>query len=217
MKTRMDARSVEKIYSAYSGIYDHIFRGVVEPRIEEAIRIMDLKPGDHVLEVGVGTGLSLPYYPRHCTVTGIDLSGKMIAQARKKVKNLGLDNVTLKVMNAEGMGFPGETFDHVFAAFVITTVPDPIKVLREMIRVVRKRGQVILLNHFRSSNSIIGKVEDLLSPMFARLGWRTDVKVDDILRGTPLRIVSVSRIKGFDLWKIYTLSKDGLHHSPASP
>ncbi len=213
----METKRVEKIYSTYAGVYDFVFGGVLEPRISEAVRAMNIKKGDHVLEVGVGTGLSLPYYPYHCTVTGIDLSRKMIEKAKKKAASLNLDHVSLRVMNAEQLEFPDDTFHHVFAAFVITTVPEPRKVLSEMTRVVKRGGQVVLLNHFRSPHPFIGKIEDFLSPFFSRLGWRTDVRFEAISQGTPLEVVSVCKFKKRDPWKIvFMKSKINAHIPPGS-
>jgi len=204
----MDRRRVEKIYSAYSGIYDLIFGGVLEPRIVEGIRAMGVKKGDRVLEVGVGTGLSLSHYPHNCEVIGVDLSKKMIEKAQKKKRALALDHVFLNVMNAEHLGFPDESFDHVFAAFVITTTPDPRKILSEIARVVKKGGQVVLLNHFMNSHPLVGKIEGFINPIFTRLGWRTDVILDHLLEDVPLHVVSVCKFRKIDPWKIFFLSKE---------
>lgn len=204
----MDAHRVERIYSLYSGVYDLIFGGVLKPRIGETIQAMGIKEGDRVLEVGVGTGLSLPYYPRHCTVTGIDLSRKMILKASEKAKSLNLSHISLKVMNAESLSFQDEAFDHVFAAFVITTVPNPRRVLSEMARVLKKGARIVLVNHFRSAHPFIGRMEDLLSPLFIRLGWRTDLCIDDILDASSLTVSSVCKVNRLDPWKIFFLEKN---------
>src|SRR5690625_5194779 len=121
-----------------------------------------------ILEVGVGTGINLRFYPEHVHVTGIDFSPKMLARARRKLKDAQA-TVTLKEMNIERMDFADNTFDAVVSTCVFCSVPNPIQVLKEIRRVVKKEGKVMMLEHMRSENVMFGKMLDLLNPLTVRL------------------------------------------------
>jgi Methylase involved in ubiquinone/menaquinone biosynthesis len=122
-----------------------------------------------VLEVGIGTGRNLKHYPLSCSVTGIDNSKGMLEKAREKAK--GMKNVTLLLMDAEHLEFPNNGFDYVVTTFVLCTIPDPLKALREIRRVLRPSGELIALEHMQSSDPFIAQLEDLINPfMFFLLG-----------------------------------------------
>ena len=122
-----------------------------------------------ILEVGVGTGRNLKYYPSHCSVTGIDNSEGMLKKAREKAK--GMKNITLLLVNAEHLDFPDESFDYVVTTFVLCSIPDPVKALREMKRILKPSGELIALEHMRSSYPLIARIEDLINPiMFFLIG-----------------------------------------------
>ena len=133
----MDLGKVERVYSGYARVYDRLFGSIFQHSRETAIRDLNVKPGERVLEVGVGTGLCLPSYPRHCRITAIDLSDAMLVKARDPARAHNLAHVTLMRMDAGDMKFPDGSFDVVVAAYVITAVPDYRKVMSEIIRVCR--------------------------------------------------------------------------------
>lgn len=116
-----------------------------------------------VLEVGIGTGRNLRYYPARCSITGIDNSKAMLEIARKKVK--GMENVTLHLMDAEHLEFPDKCFDYVVITFVLCTIPDPVKALSEMRRVLKPSGVLIALEHMHSSDPLISRLEYLINPV----------------------------------------------------
>jgi ubiquinone/menaquinone biosynthesis C-methylase UbiE len=116
-----------------------------------------------VLEVGVGTGRNLKYYPADCSVTGIDISNVMLEKAGKKA--IDMKNVTLLLMDAENLEFPDKSFDYVVTTFVLCTIPDPVKALEEMRRVLKPSGEMINLEHVRSSSPLIASFEDLINPV----------------------------------------------------
>lgn len=129
-----------------------------------------------ILEVGVGTGRNLEYYPTGAEVTGIDNSEGMLDKARKKAK--GMKNITLVSMDAEHMDFPDNTFDYVVTTFVLCSIPDPVKALKEMKRVLKPSGELIAIEHMSSKNSLIANIEDLINPiMFFLIG-------DELTRNT---------------------------------
>lgn len=194
--------SVERIYSRYSGIYDLLFGKIFHSGREQAVEMMDLSLGDRVLEVGVGTGLSLSFYPRNCKVTGIDISEGMLAEAEKKVAEEDLRHVALQKMDALDMEFPDDTFDRVLAAYVVTTVPDPIRLVREIKRVTKPGGRFVLLNHFQSTNPVFGRIERVISPLTRRVGFRTDLALDDFARMADLSVRLIKSVNLFGHWKM---------------
>lgn len=198
----MEYESVLKIYHNYSNFYDLLFKKLFFPRQKFAINAMDIKPGDKVLDVGVGTGLTLTCYPEHCNVTGIDLSASMLNKAHSKKQKLGLDHVTLLEMDACDLRFDDNEFDHVVATFVLTVVPNPVKALTEMKRVCKKGSPLVLVNHFSSNNKFIARTEELIDPLCRKLGWRTTVGLSDLLDEVGLQANSCFRMKKFDPWSI---------------
>ena len=121
--------------------------------------------GSHILEVGVGTGINTSLYPSNCQVTGIDLSSSMLDKARERVAREGLRNVRLLEMDAANLTFADDSFDIVYAPYLVSVVPDPVQVVREMRRVCKPGGKIIILNHFRSANPILSRVERAISPL----------------------------------------------------
>src|SRR2546427_11402864 len=156
----MDTAKVERVYPSYARAYDHIFGKIFHDGREHAVRLLNLSPGESVLEVGVGTGLALPCYPRTCEVVGIDLSAGMLARCRQRVRELGLAHVTLQRMDASAMEFPDDSFDAVMAAYVVTAVPDYPMVMQEMVRGCNPGGGIILSNHFTHGKPIINKMRE---------------------------------------------------------
>lgn len=197
----MELQQVEKVYDFYSGVYDSIFGRVFEGGRESAPDRLALFPGARLLEVGIGTGLSLRYLPRDVEVTGIDLSQKMLDHAEKRVRSLRLDNVHLLKMDATKLEFADRSFDRVLAAYFISTVPDPVAVIQEMKRVCRPGGVLLFLNHFHSEKPIVRAVETVISPLCFRLGFRTDLDLPKLARDADLKVESVERIDFCGHWR----------------
>lgn len=198
---QLQSESVKKIYAAYSDVYDRLFKWIFHPRIEHAITSMNFEPGDRVLDVGVGTGLSLPIYPSDCSVVGIDLSVEMLDQARAKIMRHGLSHIEIREMDAQDLsGFDDDSFDKVFTSHVVSVVPDPYKVMKEIRRVCKPGGEVVVVNHFQCENKYLAACEVLMNPLCKMVGWRNDLKLDDFIDGSGLRVKEKYMLKKFDFW-----------------
>jgi len=197
----MTGKHIEAVYDSYAGIYDWVFGKVFESGRERAPILLKLFPGAKVLEVGVGTGLSLPHCARQVDFVGIDLSQKMLDRASHRVAALGMPNVRLAKMDATTLDFPDNSFDRVLAAYFISTVPDPVRVVHEMKRVCRPGGYLVFLNHFHSDNAVVRVFEKLLSPLFYRIGFKTDLELWDLMETTGLEVERLEKIDFLGHWK----------------
>jgi phosphatidylethanolamine/phosphatidyl-N-methylethanolamine N-methyltransferase len=198
----LEKRQVKRAYKLYAPAYDLVFDWIFHPGREAAIRLLDVKRGHHILEVGIGTGLNLPLYPRHCRITGIDLSEEMLEKAQEKVADLRLGNVTLKAMDATVMDLRENEFDAAVATYTISAVPDPVAVLREMKRVVKTGGNLIMLNHFRSQRPVVGRLEDLVAPVCTRLGWKSNLPLEPLLEQVGLTPEISTKVNLFNGWRL---------------
>ncbi|MBI5194439.1 MAG: methyltransferase domain-containing protein [Nitrospirae bacterium] len=199
----MKSEEVQKVYNNYASIYDVLFGIISEEGRMSAIKQLQLNPGDKVLEVGVGTGLSLPLYPTHCHVTGIDLSENMLTRAKKRIHRKGLSHITIERMDATSMTFSENSFDSVYAAYLISVVPDPYGVLSEIKRVCRKGGTIVVVNHFKSSNKLISSIETSISPFCSKhLGFRTDLCISFMLNDPDMKLLERRRLSPISLWEI---------------
>jgi len=198
----LEKRQVKRAYKFYAPAYDFVFDWIFHPGREQAMRLLDIKRNDHVLEVGIGTGLNLPLYPTHCHITGIDLSEEMLEKAQDKIIELGLISVTLKVMDATVMDFGEGEFDSAVATYTISAVPDPVGVLREMRRVVKPGGSIVLLNHFRSERRVVGRLEDFVSPVCTRLGWKSNLPFEPLLEQVGLIPDISTKVNLFNGWRL---------------
>ena len=198
----MDKKQVRTIYGRYSSVYDLIFSRLFSPRIKLGLKRLGIEEGDRILEVGVGTGISLTSYPDSCNVVGIDLTRKMLEKAKEKKAAMQLDNVDLLEMDAENLTFADNSFDHSVAAFVVTVVPNPEKMVAEMKRVTKKDGTIVILNHFCSDNAILVTLEKLFSPLCERWGWRSDIGIDLLSNHCSLHIKEIFKKTRLDPWSI---------------
>jgi phosphatidylethanolamine/phosphatidyl-N-methylethanolamine N-methyltransferase len=210
----MDLKKIERVYSRYARVYDQIFGRFFDESRESAVRGLDIRLGERVLEVGVGTGLSLPFYPRGCKVVGIDVSGAMLKKAHERKVKHGLDHVELLRMDAGHMEFPDSSFDVVMAAYVVTAVPDYRKLIAEMIRVCRADGRIIMLNHFRNGNRLIAGAEIAISPLCKQIGFRTDLSVETVLKGTALQVRRKEQMKPLGMWYLVECRNLKSHAAP---
>jgi len=198
----LEKRQVQRAYELYAPVYDFVFDWIFAPGRTAAVKLLALQRSDSVLEVGIGTGLNLPLYPWACQLTGIDLSQEMLDKAVERVQTLAMPNVTLKVMDATSLDFGDNEFDKVVATYTISAVPEPVAVLKEMRRVVKPGGIIVILNHFRSERRLTGWVEDLLAPVCTRLGWKSNLPLAPLLEQVGLVPESITQVNMFDGWRL---------------
>ena len=199
---------VEGVYDKIAKAYDWTFGPTLHPGRLTAIQRMGISAGDRVLEVGVGTGINLGLYPKDCTVTGIDFSEQMLEQARERVARKNIRNARLLQMDAADLKFADDAFDIVYAPYVISVVPDPVKVAREMRRVCRPGGRIIILNHFLSPNPLMSRVERLISPATVHIGFKSDLDLPAFLAQAELEPVSIEKVNLPKWWSLVTCIKD---------
>jgi len=197
----MTAKHIEAVYDSYAWFYDLLFGRVFQSGRERAPVLLQLFPNAKLLEVGVGTGLSLPLCARNVRFTGIDLSQKMLNRARKRVQALNLSRVRLMKMDATTLRFRDNSFDRVLAAYFISTVSDPVRVIQEMKRVCRPEGFLVFLNHFHSESPFLRPFEKLLSPLFYQVGFKTDLDLWDLMEASGLEIDRIENIDFLGHWK----------------
>jgi phosphatidylethanolamine/phosphatidyl-N-methylethanolamine N-methyltransferase len=193
---------VEGVYGKMASVYDLFFGLPLHHGRAAAIHRMGIKPGDRLLEVGVGTGMSLPLYPRGCNVTAVDLSESMLERAHGRLARCGIRNVRLIQMDATHLKFPDNSFDIVYAPYFISCVPDPIAVTREMRRVCRPGGRIVFLNHFLSDAPILSRVERAIAPLTVHLGFKSDFDLSAFLAQTGLRAESAYKVNVPRIWSL---------------
>lgn len=205
--TQMDEAAIRSAYRRWAPVYDNTFGRFTTEGRRHAVEIINQRQGK-VLEVGVGTGLSLPDYGRHLEIEGIDLSPEMLDKAREKVLEEGLVNVTgLHEMDAGELMFPTGAFDTVVAMYVMTVVPDPEKVMRELARVCKVGGEVILVNHFSQEEGVRGWVERRMAPFADKLGWHPVFDVDRVMVCDNLRLVGRRALRPWGLFTMLRFDK----------
>src|SRR5438552_12897875 len=195
-------------YENIAGFYDLTVGPALHPGRVDAIQRMAIKPGDRVLEVGVGTGINAPLYPTDCSVTGIDLSSSMLEKARERVLRKGVRNVRLLQMDAANLKFADDTFDIVYAPYVISVVPDPVAVTREMCRVCRPGGRIVILNHFRSKSRVGAWLERMIAPFTLYLGFKSDLDLPAFLVQAGLKPLSIEKVNHPRIWSLVTCVKE---------
>lgn len=206
----MDLNDVKKSYARWAPVYDHTFGAVTRVGRRRAADALN-GLGGRILEVGVGTGLSLPSYRSDVAVTGIDASAEMLEKARAKVAELRLTHVReLLLMDAREMAFADGSFDHASALHIMSVVPEPERVMAEMARVVRPGGTIVLVNHFARDDdrgAALSWLERAAAPFADRLGWHSDFSRDHVLGTGGLVLEEETRLPPLGLMTLMRFRK----------
>ena len=214
----MDINAVQRVYRRYAPAYDFYFGAMFQPGRREIIARLDCRPGNRILEVGVGTGLSLSLYPRHVEVTGIDLSREMLVRARVRRRCQRLSQVVaLRLMDAEHMQFADNSFDKVVAMYVVSVVPSPTRLVAEMRRVCRPDGELYIVNHFQHDYALVAGAERLIAPFSRLLGFHPDLPLDNFLRETGLELTGRIPVNLLGYWTLLHARNNKIPGSDESP
>ena len=212
----MDLHDTLRTYRLFSGSYDIVFGPVFHPGRKDAVRIANDRPGQRILEVGVGTGLSLPHFRPDSRVTGIDVSAEMLAKAQRRAKRRRLAHVEgLHVMDAENLEFADSSFDAVLALYVASVVPNPARFAAEMRRVCIPGGTIVVVNHFTSENLLLRLIEKRLGRLARHIGFHADFPFDAFRRDSRLSIREVRPSNLFGYWKLLRCVNEKPASNPA--
>ncbi|HUN56637.1 MAG TPA: methyltransferase domain-containing protein [Candidatus Binataceae bacterium] len=177
-----------RVYSDLAHFYDSVFGRAFVDHEHEVLEGTTFRPGQQVLEIGVGTGISLDAYPPYVHVTGIDPSADMLAHAVEKVRDNQWGHIELRNGDAHNLDFPDNSFDWVCTFHVMTVVSNPRRMMDEMIRVCKPGGRIIVISHFASANPILYLFGVIINPITSLLGWTTRLRARDVLDGQKITV-----------------------------
>jgi phosphatidylethanolamine/phosphatidyl-N-methylethanolamine N-methyltransferase len=207
----MDIQAVRKSYARWAPIYDATFGMLTGVGRRRGVSVLN-SLGGRVLEVGVGTGLSLPGYRPDVSITGIDASAEMLGKAQARVEELGLRNVeALRLMDARAMDFPDNSFDHISAMHIMSVVPEPERVMAEMARVLRPGGTIIMINHFAledQDRKALGWLERVAAPFADKLGWHSDFARARVMQTPGLGLIEEAQLPPFGMMTLMRFRKE---------
>ncbi|MFD2740028.1 class I SAM-dependent methyltransferase [Sulfitobacter aestuarii] len=203
----MDIKSVQTSYARWAPVYDKSFGALTSSGRRSAVDYINARQNS-VLEVGVGTGLSLAHYHGNTRVTGIDFSAEMLEKARRKVAEQDLHNVVdLRQMDARNLDFPDASFDTVAAMHVLSVVPEPERVMCEIARVTKPGGKVVITNHFTRRQGVLGTLERLSAPFANVIGWHSDFEIETVLQEPDLVIEQQRPLPPMGMMTLLVLEK----------
>ena len=200
----MDLDSIRGAYRRYASYYDKVFGPFFAQGLQRAVERLNEKPGQRILEVGVGTGLSLPKYDPRSRVVGIDVSPDMLAKAEERVARECQPGTveSLQVMDAEAMDFPDNSFDSIACMYVVSVVPDPQRLINEIQRVCKPGGDIYIVNHFASRNPVVRGLEKSLRPLSKLMGFRPDMEIETLPNHEGFPRLSVDNANMMGYWKL---------------
>ena len=200
--TGLDTFSVKRAYSRWANVYDWVYGPFFTAARRRAIELMELEEGARAVEVGVGTGLSLPLFPAHCQVVGVDFSRPMLQRAATRLREL---QIAAQLVEGDGarLPFADRSFDGALAPYVVSAAPDPVALLREMQRVCRPGSPLVTLNHFTAPRPVGAAVERAVSRFTSKvLGFRTDFPLRALFADAGLRVEHLERVSPLRYWHI---------------
>ena len=206
----MDQNSIIKSYKRVSSFYDLTFGQVFRPGQKAIIKKMDCIDTDNVLEIGIGTGSSLQYYPKETKVVGIDISPDMLEVAKKRIVKDKIHNKHILLMNGERLSFPDNSFDKVVGMYVVSVTQNPQVLVEEMKRVCKNDGDIYIVNHFSTEqdNLFVKMFEKGLMPISKILGWKPYFPFDEFNAYANLDVLEMSKVNLFNYWNIIHASNN---------
>jgi phosphatidylethanolamine/phosphatidyl-N-methylethanolamine N-methyltransferase len=209
----IDREGVAKAYGRWAPVYDLVFGAVFERGRHAAIAAAE-RIGGRILEVGVGTGISLPHYSKECKLSGVDISAPMLKKAQERVAEFGLTNVEgLWVMDAEHLSFPDNSFDVVVAQYVITTVPNPEATLDEFARVLKPGGEIVLMSRVGAEAGLRRSLEHWFQPAARKLGWRSEFSFERystwVAKTSGMQLIERRAMPPFGHFSLIRFGKEG--------
>ncbi len=198
-----------RVYSDLARFYDPVFGRVFVDHERDVIDSLNLRPGQRVLEVGVGTGISLESYPPYVHVVGIDPSAEMLQQAVAKAYENQLSQIELREGDALNLDFPDSSFDWVTTFHVMTVVPDPKRMMSEMVRVCKPGGRIAIVSHFASESPLLYFAAAIINPVTKRLGWTTRLRASDVLKDHDITVERDERLSRISVHKVVVARKNG--------
>ena len=206
----MDQNSIIKSYKRVSSFYDLTFGQVFRPGQKAIIKKMDCIESDNVLEIGIGTGSSLQYYPKETKVVGIDISPDMLEVAKKRIIKDKIHNKHILLMNGERLSFPDNSFDKVVGMYVVSVTQNPQVLVEEMKRVCKNDGDIYIVNHFSTEqdNPFVKMFEKGLMPISKILGWKPYFPFDEFNAYANLDVLEMSKVNLFNYWNIIHASNN---------
>jgi phosphatidylethanolamine/phosphatidyl-N-methylethanolamine N-methyltransferase len=212
MSKAVDLNSVSAAYNRYASIYDALFGTILQHGRVTLARVMQTRPGERVLEIGVGSGLMLALYPQHVQVLGIDISEQMLRRAQLKVDRLQLAHVELKLVDAEHNGLASGAFDHVVLPYVYSVTPAPLDLIRESFRLCKPGGSIWILNHF-SGLGIWDRLEWLIKPFARLVGFRPGFPYKTYVSDQGWDTVAVHKVNFLGLSRVIQVRNPELESS----
>jgi len=206
----LDQNSIIKSYKRVSSFYDLTFGQVFRPGQKAIIKKMDCVESDNVLEIGIGTGSSLQYYPKETKVVGIDISPDMLEVAKKRIVKDKIHNKHILLMNGERLSFPDNSFDKVVGMYVVSVTQNPQVLVEEMKRVCKNDGDIYIVNHFSTEqdNPFVKMFEKGLMPISKILGWKPYFPFDEFNAYANLDVLEMSKVNLFNYWNIIHASNN---------
>jgi phosphatidylethanolamine/phosphatidyl-N-methylethanolamine N-methyltransferase len=198
----MNSAAIQVAYKRYARNYNLIFGKIFEQGRRRVIERMNCKPGERTLDVGIGTGLSLSFYPEYTKVVGVDISPHMLRVAKRQVESLSANNISLSLMDAQQLCFQDDTFDKVSAMYVASVVPDPKTMIAEMKRVCKSGGDIFILNHFSNGQFVLRLIETALIPFENVIGFRPRFSMERLIDDSNLYVTSVLPVNFFGFWTL---------------
>jgi phosphatidylethanolamine/phosphatidyl-N-methylethanolamine N-methyltransferase len=188
-------------YKRYAPLYDFVFGAVLQPGRNKLFDLVHQISPQSILEVGVGTGITLPNYPQNAKLVGVDISPEMLQRAKKRANSCSNKDIYLHVMNAENLGFPDSSFDCVVLPYVLSVTPNPFALISELRRVCKTNGSIIIINHFSGSKRW-RMLEHLVGKLSRKVGFHSEFDYDDNILVHDWHIDTVLPVNLFNLFKL---------------